>query len=75
MTEQEDPRRQFSDEELIAAVRKHKPCGTQEVVEYLDGHHTRQAVLDRLRQLAENEDMSIETKLIGRVRVWYLGDE
>lgn len=63
----EDPRRQFSDQELIDAVGEHAPAGTSEVAEAVDA--SRQAVDPRLKQLAEQGE--IQRKQIAKVQVWY----
>lgn len=67
----EDPRRQFSDEELMAMVREHAPAGTSEIAESLGV--SRRAVEYRLRALAENETTELRVKKIGQSLVWYIG--
>jgi predicted ArsR family transcriptional regulator len=66
----EDPRRQFSDGDLIETVRKHEPAGTKEIADSIGA--TRRAVEYRLRSLADDETNDIQAKKIGRTLVWYI---
>jgi predicted ArsR family transcriptional regulator len=66
----EDPRRQFSDEDLIETVREHEPAGTQEIADAIGA--TRRAVEYRLRSLADDETSDVQAKKIGRTLVWYI---
>lgn len=68
--DREDPRRQFSDQDLIEAVSQHEPAGTQEIAEAVGA--SRRAVEYRLQSLAEDDDTPLQVKKIGRALVWYL---
>lgn len=76
MSESErDERGRFSakhtDDEVLAAVRKHEPAGTTEVAEKLG--IKRPSADYRLRQL-EQED-KVESKMIGNSLAWSLTPE
>jgi len=68
----EDYRRQFSDRDLIEAVREHEPAGTQEIADAVGA--TRRAVEYRLRSLSDDESSEVQSKKIGRALVWYLAE-
>jgi predicted transcriptional regulator len=70
---EEDPRRQFSDQDLIDAVREHEPAGTQEIADAIGA--TRRAVEYRLRSLTDDETNHVKAKKIGRTLVWFISDE
>jgi predicted ArsR family transcriptional regulator len=57
---------EHTDEEVIAAVKKHEPAGTSEVAEVLG--IARQSADYRLRQLEERGMVS--SKKIGRTLAW-----
>ena len=67
------PDREATDLRILRAIRDaYAPAvGTSEVAEELD--LTRQAVDKHLRRLSE--DGRVNTKKIGRVRVWWLSDD
>jgi predicted ArsR family transcriptional regulator len=69
-SDDEDPRRQFSDQDLTEVVREHEPAGTQEIADSIGA--TRRAVEYRLRSLADDETNDVQAKKIGRTLVWYL---
>jgi len=76
MSESErDERGRFSakhtDDEVLAAVRKHEPAGTSEVAEELG--IKRPSADYRLRQLEEEE--KVESKKIGNSLAWSLKAE
>lgn len=64
----EDPRREFSDADLLEAVSEHSPAGTEEVARTVGA--TRQGVDRRLKQLAE--DGRVQRKQIAKVQVWFI---
>lgn len=66
----EDPRRQFTDNELIEKVTRHDPAGTQEIASAIGA--SRRAVEYRLRSLADDETNDVQAKKIGRTLVWYI---
>lgn len=65
----EDPRRQFSDQDLINAVQEHEPAGTQEIADSVGA--SRRAVEYRLRSLVEDDGAPIQLKKIGLSLIWY----
>lgn len=66
----DDPRRQFSDRDLIKTVREHEPAGTQEIADVIGA--TRRAVEYRLQSMADDETNDVQRKKIGRTLVWYI---
>lgn len=60
---------EYSDEEIIAAVEKLEPAGTQEIADEL--RIARQSADYRLRRLEERGKVSV--KKVGRTLVWSVG--
>lgn len=59
--------REIDDDELQTAVTERAPAGTSEISDAVDA--TRQAVHNRLNELADNG--VIQRKKIGQAQVWY----
>jgi len=68
MTDDEDPRRQFSDADFLRAVEKHSPASTSEVAEEVGC--TRRNADNRLKRLAE--EGQLRRKKIAATQVWTL---
>ncbi|WP_435101140.1 winged helix-turn-helix domain-containing protein [Halarchaeum sp. P4] len=67
------PDREVTDEQILTAIRNaYSPAvGTSDVAERVGAQ--RQTVDKHLRELAE--EGLVETRMIGRVRVWWLSDD
>lgn len=63
----EDPRREFTDTDLLDAVSDHAPASTQEIAETVGA--TRQGVDRRLKRLAD--EGRVQRKQIAKVQVWF----
>lgn len=59
---------EYSDTEIIRAVEKHEPAGTQEIADELD--IARQSADYRLRQLEKGGEVS--SKKVGGSLIWLL---
>jgi len=68
MTEEEDPRRQYSDSDFLDAVKKHAPASTFEVADEVGC--TRRNADMRLKKLAD--DGTVKRKKIAASQVWTL---
>lgn len=68
MTEEEDPRRQYSDEDFLRAVENHEPASTSEVADEVGC--TRRNADVRLKRLAE--EGKVKRKKIAASQVWSL---
>lgn len=64
----EDPRREFSDADLLEAVSEYSPASTGEVADAVGA--SRQGVDRRLKQLADQR--RIQRKQIAKVQVWFI---
>jgi len=71
MSEEEDGRREYSDEQFLTAVREHGPLVTAEVAEEV-GCSRRQAY-NRLSELEQSEEVS--SRKVGNTLLWTLVDE
>lgn len=67
MSDETPPQQQFTDQEIIEAVKAHEPVGTSEVAEAVGA--TRRTMGNRLDELAESG--AIEKKIIGQSSVWF----
>jgi DNA-binding Lrp family transcriptional regulator len=70
MTEEEDPRRQYLDEDFLNAVRKHNPASTSEVADEVGC--TRRNADFRLKKLAD--EGKVIRKKIAASQVWTLSE-
>jgi len=70
MTEGEDPRRQYLDEDFLEAVRKHNPASTSEVADEVGC--TRRNADFRLKKLAD--EGRVIRKKIAASQVWILSE-
>lgn len=61
---------EYSDTEIIRAVEKHEPAGTQEIADELD--IARQSADYRLRKLEDQGKLSV--KKVGGTLVWSASD-
>ena len=68
MSEEEDPRRQYSDSDFLDAVEKHAPASTSEVADEVSC--TRRNADTRLKKLADNG--KVKRKKIAASQVWTL---
>jgi DNA-binding Lrp family transcriptional regulator len=71
MTDEEDPRRQYSDSDFLDAVEKHAPASTSEVAQEVGC--TRRNADMRLKRLA-NEG-KVKRKKIAASQVWTLVED
>jgi len=70
MTDDEDPRRQYSDSDFLDAVEEHAPASTSEVADEVGC--TRRNADMRLKKLAD--DRKVKRKKIAASQVWTLGE-
>ena len=71
MTDEEDPRRQYSDSDFLDAVEKNAPASTSEVADEVGC--TRRNADMRLKRLAD--DGKVKRKKIAASQVWTLVED
>lgn len=70
MSGEEDPRRQYLDEDFLNAVRKYNPASTSEVADEVGC--TRRNADFRLKKLADEE--RVKRKKIAASQIWVLSE-
>lgn len=63
--------REFSDDDIVAAVKQHEPASTAEVARAV-GYAQRSSAEYRLKKL--REEGRVRSKKVGRELVWMLGE-